>query len=163
MAHLGSSMQWCHPVIGSDAWIRPTILDQVLDDFKVALLAGQVERCGTILSLGVDNAAWNEIRSNWKVNKRPTGRPCFYVVVCLRHSVIGRNWNGRCVCIYTCLYRLFATTFVFFNEKIYKVPNIKGSVLDSKFLLRHKLEKYKTHINIIITCQQVIPTFASGL
>ena len=55
VAHLGRSMQRCHPVIGPDARICTTILDQVLDDLQMTLLAGQVERCGTILSLGVDN------------------------------------------------------------------------------------------------------------
>lgn len=55
VAHLGSSMQRCHPIIGSDARFRPAVLDQVLDDFQVTLLAGQVERRGTILSLRVDN------------------------------------------------------------------------------------------------------------
>lgn len=55
MAHLGGGMQRCHPVIGSDAWLRPAVLHQVLDDLQVTLLAGQVEGCGTILCLGIDN------------------------------------------------------------------------------------------------------------
>lgn len=49
-------MQWCHPIIGSDAWICPTALDQVLDNLQMTFLAGQVEWCGTIFSLGVDKA-----------------------------------------------------------------------------------------------------------
>lgn len=56
VAHLGSSMQWCHPIIGSDTWICPTVLDQVLDNLQMTFLAGQVERCGTIFSLRVDKA-----------------------------------------------------------------------------------------------------------
>ena len=57
VAHLGSSMQRCHPVIGSDARICPTILDQVLDNLQMTLLAGQVEGCGTVLCLRIDNTA----------------------------------------------------------------------------------------------------------
>lgn len=57
VAHLSSSMQRRHPVVGSNARICPTVLDQVLDDLQMTLLAGQVERRGTILSLGVDNTA----------------------------------------------------------------------------------------------------------
>lgn len=45
-----------HPVIGSDAGICLTVLDQVLDDLQVTLLTGQVERRGTILGLRVDEA-----------------------------------------------------------------------------------------------------------
>lgn len=56
MAHLGCGVQRCHPIIGSDAWICPAVLHQVLDDLKVTLLAGQVEGRGTILCLGIDNS-----------------------------------------------------------------------------------------------------------
>lgn len=55
VAHLGGGMQGSHPVVGPDAGLCPAVLHQVLDDFQVTLLAGQVERCGTILSLRVDN------------------------------------------------------------------------------------------------------------
>lgn len=51
VAHLGCCMQRCHPIVGSDARVRPTIIDQVLDNLQVTLLAGQVEWRGTILSL----------------------------------------------------------------------------------------------------------------
>lgn len=57
VAHLRSSVERRHPVIGSDAGICPTLFDQVLDDLQVALLTGQVERRGTILGLRVDEAA----------------------------------------------------------------------------------------------------------
>lgn len=56
MAHLSGSMQRCHPIIGSDARVSLAILDQILDNLQMTLLAGQVERCGTILSLGVYKA-----------------------------------------------------------------------------------------------------------
>lgn len=65
VAHLGSSMQRCHPVTGSDVWICSTIFDQVLDNLQMALLAGQVEWCGTIFSLVVDKASGKQ---NNKVN-----------------------------------------------------------------------------------------------
>lgn len=52
-----------HPVIGSDAGIRLTVLDQVLDDLQVTLLTGQVERRGTILGLRVDEAVG--IKESW--------------------------------------------------------------------------------------------------
>lgn len=55
VAHLGGSVQGSHPVVGPDAGLRPAVLREVLDDFQVTLLAGQVERRGTILSLRVDN------------------------------------------------------------------------------------------------------------
>lgn len=42
MAHLGGSMQRCHPVIGSDPWFRHTVFHQVLDNLQVTFLAGQV-------------------------------------------------------------------------------------------------------------------------
>lgn len=45
-----------HPVIGSDAGICLTVLDQVLDDLQVTLLTGQVDRRGTILGLRIDEA-----------------------------------------------------------------------------------------------------------
>lgn len=57
MAHLRSSVERRHPVVGSDAGICLTVLDQVLDDLQVALLTGQVEGRGTILGLRVDEAA----------------------------------------------------------------------------------------------------------
>lgn len=55
VAHLGGSVQGSHPVVGPDAGLCPAVLHQVLDDLQVTLLAGQVERRGTILSLRVDN------------------------------------------------------------------------------------------------------------
>ena len=67
VAHLRSSMEWCHAIIGSDSRIRSTILDQVLDNLKMTFLAGQVEWCGTILSLGVDNTTGTD---NGKVSQR---------------------------------------------------------------------------------------------
>ncbi len=98
VAHLGSSMQRCHPIIGSDARIRPAILDQVLDDFQMSLLAGQVERCGTILSLGVDNAAG---KRNSKANKetkfllwRLYVTTCPSITESLKHKWLGRNIIG---------------------------------------------------------------------
>lgn len=60
MAHLRSGVERRHPVVGSDAGIGLAVLEQVLDDLQVALLAGQVERRGTILGLRVDEAAGRE-------------------------------------------------------------------------------------------------------
>lgn len=60
VAHLRSSVERRHPVIGSDAGICLAVLEQVLDDLQVAFLTGQVERRGTILGLRVDEAAGRE-------------------------------------------------------------------------------------------------------
>lgn len=79
MAHLGSSMQRCHPIIGSNARIRSTVFDQVLNNLQMAFLAGQVEWCGTIFCLGVDKAVgkWiskeNERLLHNKKNKNQIG------------------------------------------------------------------------------------------
>lgn len=63
VAHLGSGVQGSHSVIGPDAGFRTTVFHKVLDDFQVTLLAGQVERCGTILSLRVDKTVGDENNS----------------------------------------------------------------------------------------------------
>lgn len=67
VAHLGGCMERGHPIVGAYVGVRSAVFDQVLDDFQVTLLAGQVERCGTILSLGTDGTArW--VRKKMGVN-----------------------------------------------------------------------------------------------
>lgn len=57
VSHLGGCMKRGHPIVGAYVGVRSAVFDQVLDDLQVALLTGQVERRGTILSLGTDGTA----------------------------------------------------------------------------------------------------------
>lgn len=74
VSHLGSSVQRCHPIIGSDMRLRPAVLHQVLDDLQVTFLTGQIKGCGTILCLGIDYTE-RDIKTIKKCSK------IFYVMI----------------------------------------------------------------------------------
>lgn len=46
MAHVSSSVQAGHAVVGPQVDVGPTLVHKVLDDEQVTFLAGQVERSG---------------------------------------------------------------------------------------------------------------------